>query len=332
MFRHIFDANPSMCIQENSLKQIIENGTKTQEIFKTDWSPENQRWEYERIINSTISHKNKLVNRSLLKNLFTPIKDYINRHTRYKKENNWLRTTEALYEDNYKKTVNNFEYIEVPLSPYTFFNRILDDEARNQYKNTVDKLFELVPKTMAKKIPRANVNQAFVFDAVWRLKKNYADPKILCVGSYEDTACMGLIKIGYKIEEIDPMTNYFIQDFVSKPSIKNKKYDIIFSTSVIEHDEDDESFIKSVDRLLAPGGVFIMSCDFKNGWKQGDRKPFVCARFYTEKDLTTRLLSYMNNCRLIDTPNWSSNNSDFIFGPYQYTFSGFVVKKSISSI
>ena len=207
-------------------------------------------------------------------------------------------------------------------------NRILDDEARKLYQPAVEKLFELVPKTMSKKIARANVQQGFVFDTVYRLLKNYNYPKILCIGSYEDTSSMALQKMGYEIEEIDPMINYYLQEFYSKPTTKKNSYNIIFSTSVIEHDRDDESFIKCIEGLLAVGGIVVITCDYKDGWKPSDPKPNVDARFYTRYDLEHRLLSYLPNCKLVDESEWDCPHPDFNYlGKYQYSFASFVIRK-----
>ena len=191
------------------------------------------------------------------------------------------------------------------------FNRILDDKARSLYNPAIEILHKLVPLTMSKKIARANVQQAFVFDTVFRLTRQYDHPKLLCVGSYEDTASMALQKKGFEVEEIDPMINYFLQEFFTKPSTKKNSYDIIFSTSVIEHDPDDKSFIECIENLLAPGGIAVITCDYKDGWKAGDPKPEVDARFYTKYDLEKRLPSYLLNSELVDEPHWDCPNPDF---------------------
>ena len=239
----------------------------------------------------------------------------------------WLRNTDAVTEDDLSP-VNSFEYIPVTLSATKGLNRILDDEARQLYKPAEQKLFELVPKTMSKKIGRANVQQAFVFDTVFRHLDKYSNPKLLCVGSYEDTASMALQRMGYEVEDIDPMINYFLQEYYTKPSTFKNSYDIVFSTSVIEHDPDDESFIKCVSGLLKPGGVAVITCDYKDGWKPGDLKPEVDARFYTKTDLEKRLLSNIPDCELVDSPQWDCANPDFNYlGKYQYTFATFVIRK-----
>jgi SAM-dependent methyltransferase len=207
-------------------------------------------------------------------------------------------------------------------------NRILNDEARALYKTADDALYQLVPKTMAKKIPRATVQQAFVFDSVFKTAQLLNNPKILCVGSYEDTASMALQRMGYEVEEIDPMINYFLQEFYTKPTTIKNSYDIVFSTSVIEHDPDDKSFIECISGLLAPGGIAVITCDYKDGWKPGDPKPEVDARFYTKLDLEQRLLSYIPECELIDTPDWDCPYPDFNYlGKYQYSFASFVIRK-----
>jgi SAM-dependent methyltransferase len=328
MFRHILDTNPSICVEKNSLKKIILNDILPLNQFKREWTSEVLLWEYERIINSILQKDLSFVKTPLLEVLKNILRGVLGKTKKENRFHSWLRSTDKLYEDNYKNIQSGYEYTECNVGDNQL-NSILNDEARNTYENAIRTLFELVPNTMAKKIPRANVNQGFVFDTVFRFIKKYDNPKILCVGSYEDTACMALIKLGYSIDEIDPMINYTVQDFCTKPNIQPGSYDIIFSTSVIEHDPDDKSFMESVHKLLAINGVYIMSCDFKDGWKEGEAKPSVDARFYTKNDLMFRLPSYMTNCNFVDVPNWSCENPDFKFDKYQYTFSGFVIKKEV---
>ena len=86
---------------------------------------------------------------------------------------------------------------------------------------------------------------------------------------------MSLKKMGYTVEEIDPMINYSLQEYFTKPTTLKNSYDIIFSTSVIEHDPDDESFIRCISDLLAPGGMAVITCDYKEDWKPGEPKPEV---------------------------------------------------------
>lgn len=222
--------------------------------------------------------------------------------------------------------MNEYRPIQIPAG--ISLNRILDNKARELYKPAIDKLMELVPEAMSRKITEANVQQAFVFDIVYRYLPQYQNPKVLCVGSFEDTASMSLIKMGCKIKEIDPVLNYSLQDYFALPTTTKNSYDIIFATSTIEHVPDDESFIRCIAELLAPEGVAIITCDYKEGWKSGEPKPDCDERFYTQRDLKDRLLPLMSGCFLVDEPQWDCPNPDFILaGRYQYTFATFVVRK-----
>jgi len=329
MFRHILSTEPSICIEDNSLKTIIKNGFYPLQKYHDEWSADNLLWDYERILDSIFLKKGITKDR---KNFFRFLKSKIYRLLCLPdKSFTWLRNSVKVNDDNMEINFN-VNYFPITLLEENYLNRILDNDARRLYRPAEDKLKELVPITMAKKIPEANVQQAFVFDTVSRFIPQYKTPKLLCVGSYEDTASMALIKMGFKVEEIDPTQNYYLQEYVAKPSTIKNSYDIIFSTSVIEHDPDDESFMRAISSLLSPGGVAVLTCDYKENWKIGDDKPDVDARLYTKSDLENRLLSYMDNCQLVDKPQWDCPNPDFNYlGKYQYTFTTFVVKK-INSI
>jgi SAM-dependent methyltransferase len=326
MFRHLFDITPTICVTKSDLKTIINNGFTPLKKHYDEWNAENILWEYERIIDSIFLKQNSrgIQKRNPIKILKSKLKGTLN-----KPDNSftWLRDPEDIAKDDLNVD-NTLKYQPIEIPENVSMNRILDDKARLLFESTIKRLIELVPKTMAKKIPEANVQQAFVFDTVYRYLSKYKNPKVLCVGSYEDTAAMSLIKMGIKVEEIDPTYNYSLQEYCTKPSTIKKSYDLIFSTSVIEHDPDDESFVKCIADLLSHGGIAIITCDYKDGWKSGEPKPECNERFYTQYDLRNRLLPLMSNCHLIDEPQWDCPNPDFNYlGKYQYTFATFVVQK-----
>lgn len=327
MFRHILNTNPSICIEKLTLKEILKNGFEPLEKFIVEWDSKNMQWEYERILDTVfLKSENIIIKKVGLINKFKNV--FRKKLSLPDSSFSWLRDTESATKDNLEFD-NSLKYLPIqPEKGDLKLNRILDDTARELYKSAIDLLLRALPKTMEKKIVRANVQQGFVFDTVYRSLKNYTNPTLLCVGSYEDTASLALIKMGVKVEEIDPMINYFLQDFYTKPTTKKGSYNIIFSTSVIEHDPDDKSFLECIDGLLAPGGIGIITCDYQDGWVEGMPKPDVDARFYTKKDMEERMLSYMPNCILVDKGDWECPNPDFILADkYRYTFATFVFRK-----
>lgn len=208
------------------------------------------------------------------------------------------------------------------------YNRILDDEARAKYKDAIAQLALAAPTVITRKIPAANVQQAFVLDTVARFATQYERPRLLCVGSYEDTACMALLASGYDVQQVDPVLNYDLSTFISRPSSADLKYDVVFSTSVIEHVVDDELFASEIASLLAPGGVAVLTCDFREGYRAGDPMPAEDRRLYTTEDLSRRLLSRMPGCELVDEPSWAGHDADFEYGGCKYSFAAFVVRKT----
>ena len=98
----------------------------------------------------------------------------------------------------------------------------------------------------------------------------------------------------------DPVINCDLNDFVGRPSTAKETYDVVFATSVLEHVEDDEKFMRQVSELLKPGGVLILTCDFNDGYKHGDPIPSVCHRMYTQTDFRERIIPSARQCIPLD--------------------------------
>ncbi len=327
LFRHLLNITPSICVENSSLKNILANGFAPLQETVAGWDGKNMLWDYERILDSAFRKSNNIVYPKT--GIINKIKNIFKKKLSMPNSTfSWLRDTESATKDNLEIDKSLHYTAVLDENKNIKLNRILDDEARELYAPTINLLLKALPRTMDKKIARANVQQAFVFDTVYRSLLNYSNPKLLCVGSYEDTASMLLIKMGYTIEEIDPMINYFLQEYYTKPSTKKETYDIVFSTSVIEHDPDDKSFLECIEGLLAPSGIAVITCDYKDGWVLGEPKPEVDARFYTKKDMEERMLSYIPQCELVDIGDWDCPNPDFFYlDKYQYTFATFVFRK-----
>lgn len=238
-----------------------------------------------------------------------------------------IEVTRILF--NFIKYKKMARQLFIPARGTVSFNRILDKEAREQYNHVVEQMFTYVPRMMKRKIPEANVQQAFVLDAVYSFASRVKSPKILCVGSYEDTAAASLKVMGNPVEEIDPSINYDLDTYLHLPTTTPGSFDVIFSTSVIEHVADDETFVSQIASLLKPGGVCVLTCDYNDAYILGDRLPQADLRFYTKKDLLERLVPCAIGCTLIDEPRWDNSMPDFTYDSCLYTFATLTFQKSI---
>ena len=332
MFRHVTGTHPSICIEDTTLKQIIAQGTRPLAEYKKEWTPENLCWDYERIIKDAIAHHQpQSASGSRLKALIekTPARRILRKLQKFARFSS--NQDKLMLAGQVKQRQEDYKQYNIPAAGtlvYTStYNRILDNNAREQYDKVIKLLCQICPDEMSRKIPEANIQQAFVFETVRDLSRLFTDPRILSVGCYEDTAYIGLQKLGIKTDGIDPLLNYDLTTFMDKPGVKENNYDIIFSTSVIEHVFDDEKFVKEISELLKPGGYIVFTCDYNQDYKPGDKIPRQDFRFYTKNDLTTRLPAAMNNVEIHGPAEWDCPKPDFWFEKINYTFASFVGKK-----
>jgi SAM-dependent methyltransferase len=205
-------------------------------------------------------------------------------------------------------------------------NRLLTDKDREELKPLIDDMFSKLPEMMKRKINLANVQQAFVLDTV--KKWITYGCRILSVGCFEDTAYEYLMntpnKAKAEIVGIDPQINFDLHSYKGMSGL----FDIVFSTSVLEHVKDDEEFVADICNLLKVGGAGILTMDFNNDYRVGDKLPYTDLRFYTKHDLEFRLTKILtdNGCDLVDVPDWSGT-AEFTHDGCNYSFSTFVFRK-----
>lgn len=335
MFRHLQSLHPAITIEDSSLKEIIRNGIEPFAHLYDLWTENNLRVEYENILDRTLDRgranefkARKSLNEPKVHDIATF--DHKKLKRRYESRRNFLkRRLHQTRSEKARAAARNMPETAVARATgVKRFNRILDNQARKQYKSVIKQLHLLAPEIMVSKIPAANIQQAFIFDAVNHFAREFASPRILCVGSYDDSAAASLKMLGYAIEEIDPEVNGLdLNKFFHLPSTRKASYDIIFSTSVLEHVPDDELFITQIAELLAPGGVGVLTCDYNDLHKPGDPVIPGDYRFYTQRDLISRIVPAMKNCSLVDVPHWECANPDFKFLGYRYTFATLAFRK-----
>jgi len=323
MFRHLQSLYPPITREDSSLTEIIKNGIEPFSHLYDLWNEDNLRAEYESILDKTLDKCHAAEFEARTSTNQTKINKFA-RFADIKRKLHRVLTPETT------KTPLTVSGMAAPRATgVKRFNRILDNQARLQYEPVIRQLHLLAPEVMASKIPAANVQQAFILDAVKEFASSHASPRILCIGSYDDSASASLKKLGYPIEEIDPAVNGLdLNTFFHLPSTTKGSYDIIFSTSVIEHVQDDELFMTQIAELLAPGGVGLLTCDYNNLHKPGDPVLPGDYRYYTQKDLITRILPAIKNCSLVDVPHWECTHPDFMFVGYRYTFATLAFRKA----
>jgi hypothetical protein len=222
------------------------------------------------------------------------------------------------------------EYSPVGLTD-NLLNRILDTEASLQYAGSSDFIDSIVPEFTTKKILEIRVRQAFVFDTVYFLAASEKRTmRILAIGAYADAAALALKKLGFLIDFVDPVINYDISTFITKPSVSGQMYDIIASTSGIDRASHDQKFMKDIEYLLKPGGWGILTCILRDDREGGDDGTGLESRFFSKSDLTDRLLAAVPGCTVVGDPDWRVGDYEFTNrDKYRYTLASLVFKKSL---
>jgi hypothetical protein len=206
-------------------------------------------------------------------------------------------------------------------------NKLLNKKEFANYQSALDLLQTHCAEMLSRKIPEANIQQAFTLQTTLDLIPKEAT--LLSAGCWEDTATETLKKVGYNVIDVDPQINTDLKTYFDQhPEIHNT-LDAVVSTSVIEHVQRDEEFIDCICKLLKSGGYGIVTMDYNNGYLNGGvTKPNEDVRLYTEYDLRIRLNAVLeeNDCELLEA-DYSGEN-DFTYAGHWYTFATFVFKKN----
>ena len=317
MFRHLFNVSPSICIEETSMARIVSQGIAPLVPCCSDWDRAAFVNRFEQIMQEILARFTKGgVKRTASHRTFVYFPAEINEEIEAE-----LRAAREKEKEVKAKSAPPVETREIAL------NRVLDSSARQLYNPAVDELCRLCPEIMARKVRESMVQDGFVFDTVRKLLAFYPEPKILCVSSFDNASCAALKKLGHQIEEIDQRLSVDLDAFYNRPGTKKSSYHIIFAASVIEGVEDDELFMAEVGDLLAPGGTAVITCGYNERYRPGDRVPEGRFRLYTKADLTARLLSVVQNCALIDAPQWTCSEPDVNVSGCKYSYASIVLRK-----
>lgn len=264
MFRHMHDLEPSICVEDRSLREIMASGVEPLAKMYERNSVEAFCQDVEFAVESTMERKSN--------------------------------------------------------------NRLLRDADREHLSGVIRWMEKFLPDMMARKIPEANVQQAWISSKVYEAVSGNRNASLLCAGCHEDTAFFALIKDHYKPVGIDPLVNGMdLHKFLQNNN--GAQFDCVFATSVLEHVQDDEQFIQDMCTLLKPDGVGLLTCDFREGWKAGDPVPYSDFRLYTSADIERlgRVL-HRNGCYWTDKPD-TRGEPDFHYQGHNYSFMALAFKK-----
>jgi SAM-dependent methyltransferase len=217
-------------------------------------------------------------------------------------------------------------------------NRVLRCSNKYEFEKEYHLMQRYSATLMRRKPQKSLIQSAAILHHV--LEYGAPDQKTLAVGSFEDVVFETLTKMGWSVVGTDPVgpggvgasviglyddAEGTLQSFVkTHPKIK---FDLVFANSVIEHVADDADFFVAMIDVIAPGGVGLLTYDFKEGWVHGDRIPSHSFRFYTPEriEMFCDILK-SRNCQLIGEPNWVGT-PDFEWEGVQYSFAGLAFRK-----
>ena len=208
------------------------------------------------------------------------------------------------------------------------FCKMVKAADNEQYGKEFALMGEHAPEMLKRKIYSSLHQSAQMLHHVLNNIKD--DSITLSVGAYDDMPTEVLEDMGYHVAGIDPVINIDLHTYRS--TYKNSHFDIIFSTSVIEHVHDDEQFIADICDLLKPGGLCFITCDFKPGYKEGDLLPATCVRLYTKERLEYLAeLIKKYDCQLTQKPEWdiTDEDLDFEWDGVKYCFMGMSFRRNI---
>ena len=327
MFRHFLTEYPNLCcIEDNTFTEIINLDTDYLNYFQNLWNENNVIWDFERII-PDILLKYSTNYKRFIKPLKRLKRFYFKFYNRFEKTNTQKYVRKNWYNEFIFKMNNSIKFSPTKIEPDSY-NTILDNNYREFYKSQIQQIYQISNKSTERKIPESLVQHAFILDTIYKhIHSSGNTPKILSIGSYEDSVTSCLKLLGYLVDTIDPILNYDLTTFMSKPTTQLGSYDIVFSTSVLEHVEEDEFFMNNMAKLLKSNGIGVITCDFKKDYKKGDPKLNIDFRFYTKNDLEKRIIPNLVNCELLSNSNWDYIKPDFFHSGHNYSFASLAFRK-----
>ena len=288
MFRHVSCAAPSICIEDRSLREIMEQGIAPLIPFYSAWSEDAFLLDAESVLDRIFEKAGGVPQTP--GTIEPPLPGYV---------------TQSVVQPC----------------------RILTRRDSEKYSLAIQRLAELAPSAMKQGATATHLQQGFVFDTLLKLAAVRNAPNMLCVAAHDDASAAALKSLGYTVVGIDPFLNLDLEAFHRSQPTLHGKLDFVFSTSALAHVSDDGAFLSQTSDFRATGGLAVLTCDFLPNPEPGRKLPAENCRFYKKRDLLERLLPRMKGCVLVGEPDWSGPELAFEREGLRYAVATMVIQK-----
>lgn len=209
-------------------------------------------------------------------------------------------------------------------------NRVLTPRDRERLRPSIEQMHELCPDIMSRKFPQAVFQNAFIFEQAKHLLQ--PGDRIILIGGYEDPIGPCLRQLGYDVTITDPQVDGRDSYQVLHDCLKSgDRYEMVISCSVLEHVEEDTVFIKTLYELLKPGGIALLTTDFKYDWQPGVPKPTPDVRLYTPERLQS-LASALPEGSMLSAADWQRLPAYFHYDGADYGFCSLAFRRAADDV
>ena len=154
---------------------------------------------------------------------------------------------------------------------------------------------------------------------------------ILLPGGYEDPLRETLTRLGANVLAVDPDVNRMnLRQYVAAHETTAKWYwqaDLVIAASVLEHVRDDAEFLRDIVFCLKPGGLALLTVDFKEGWKRGDPLVTTQERMYTRDSLMALTDTINREVAWLGERDWQSRGDYLPYEGLMFSFASIAFRK-----
>jgi len=323
MFRHVLYFLPKQLRIEYRLMESYEmpkDGAVNYEVILNEWTAENFRWKFNYSIDKILRHYSEGGQYSALKSWKKEI--IVLTRKLLERANLYKSPLQQYYFDlsKFDESFRNERFASTNL-----YSRCLSAKDVLEFKEEIDFFKRICPDLIPKKNYPALSQYALLLRYLFSIKVNLPNLNILAIGAYEDLLALTLKRLGIYVEEVDPNLNYFLEDFINKPSEKGRKYDIIFSMSVIEHVEDDIKFLKICEDKLKVGGRQFHTFDFLS---HPTHLPETHYRMYSDDNIRA-IKSALSRSKIFGIEDYFSPVYDFNYNNLDYCFASIFLERTV---